>query len=324
MKKTLQIARGIAIGLFTLLYLLTSTIEFTTEFDNQSKIIAGLHMGKKAVATPRVNYDLVQKNYDVRFFVDSADNEIKFTAETGRPFIALDRTFVPYRIMAEALGAKVDWDGEARKVTATGNNNKVELFIGNQTYKVNGKNKIMDVEPFILSAEGRTYIPARYLTEGLNYTIDFAQDGKVMYIVSFTKGQDEDQRKAVLDEIVKKNQQPPTQGEIKSIGEIKNGKLTEEQVKILINNIDTKLWGEKREWRAWEENDPIHKAFEKAIKDRLGQGTIVDHRLFAKVDGQLNNYYVIGTDGKVYIIRAGLTIDGKPNMGVIGGMAGLL
>lgn len=324
MKKTLLIARGIAIGLFTLLFLLTSTIEFTTEFDNQSKIIAGLHMGKKAVATPRVNYDLVQKNYDVRVFVNSADNEIKFTAETGRPFIALDRTFVPYRIMAEALGAKVDWDGEARKVTATGNNNKVELFIGNQTYKVNGKNKLMDVEPFILSAEGRTYIPARYLTEGLNYTIDFAQDGKVMYIVSFTKGQDEAQRKAVLDEIVKKNQQPPTQGEIKSIGEIKNGKLTEEQARQLQRNIESKFTRYKYEWREWKnENDPLHKDFEREIKNILGQGAIVDHRLVAKVDGG-TEYYVIGADGKVYLVIVGLTYDGKPSVGVLGRYGGLI
>jgi hypothetical protein len=123
----------------------------------------------------------------------------------GKPFIAQGRTFVPYRIMSEALGAKVDWDGNARKVTAEGNSSKVELFIGNSKYRVNGVVKKMDVEPFILKAEGRTYIPARYLTEGLNYKIDFEQDGRLMFICSFTKGQSESEMKAILKEIVEDN-----------------------------------------------------------------------------------------------------------------------
>ena len=152
-----------------------------------------------------VNWDKEPKNYDVRVYINSKNHEVLFPAGMGVPFIAKGRTFVPYRILSESLGAKVDWDGGARKVTASGNNRTVELFIGNQNYKVNGTNKTMDVEPFILSAEGRTYIPARYLVEGLNYTIDFAQDGKVMYICSFTKGQSEAEMKAILKEIVEAN-----------------------------------------------------------------------------------------------------------------------
>ena len=152
-----------------------------------------------------VNWDKEPKNYDVKVYINSKNHEVLFPAGMGMPFIAKGRTFVPYRILSESLGAKVDWDGGARKVTASGNNRTVELFIGNQKYKVNGASKKMDVEPFILSAEGRTYIPARYLVEGLNYTIDFAQDGKVMYIVSFTKGQSQAEMKAILKEIVEAN-----------------------------------------------------------------------------------------------------------------------
>ncbi len=164
-----------------------------------------------------VNWDNEPKNYDVRVFIDSKDNEVTFPADMGKPFIAKDRTFVPYRILAEKLGAAVDWDNAQRKVTAKGNNNTVELFIGNQSYKVNGAAKVMDVEPFILSAESRTYIPARYLVEGLDYQIDFAQDGKAMYIVSFTKGQAEAERKAVLDEVKNLNTQKPDPGDAKQV-----------------------------------------------------------------------------------------------------------
>jgi hypothetical protein len=157
------------------------------------------------------NWDAEPKNYDVKVFIDDKDSELTFPAGMGKPFIAKDRTFVPYRVMCEALGASVDWDNDTRKVTAAGNNNTVELFIGNPNYKVNGEARTMDVEPFILTAESRTYIPARYITEGLNYTIDFARGGKVMYIVSFTKGQTEAERKAVLQELV--NLEKPQTGQ---------------------------------------------------------------------------------------------------------------
>lgn len=164
-----------------------------------------------------VDWDKEPKNYDVKVYINSKNHEVLFPAGMGVPFIAKGRTFVPYRILSESLGAKVDWDGGARKVTASGNNRTVELFIGNSNYKVNGKNRVMDVEPFILKAEGRTYIPARYLVEGLNYTIDFAQDGKVMYICSFTKGQSEAERKTALEEIVKAGQGNPVVEEVKTV-----------------------------------------------------------------------------------------------------------
>ena len=152
-----------------------------------------------------VDFNQIPKHYDVRVFIDNKDHEVIFPAEMGRPFIAEGRTFTPYRIMCENLGAQVNWDEGLRKVTANGNKSVVELFIGNSNYKVNGEDRTMDVEPFILAAEGRTYIPARYLTEGLGYKIDFAQDGKVMFICSFTKGQSEAEMKAVLNEIVEEN-----------------------------------------------------------------------------------------------------------------------
>ena len=147
------------------------------------------------------DYNIISKTYNVRVFIDTSNNELTFTKDSGKPFIALNRTFIPYRVMGEALGAKVDWDNNLRKVTATGNNNKVEMYIGHKTYGVNGNVKQMDVEPFILASEGRTYIPARYITEGLNYKIDFTQaDGK-MYIVAFTQGQSETEIKAILQDV---------------------------------------------------------------------------------------------------------------------------
>lgn len=186
--------------------------------------IVELYNSEALAAT--VDYNKVQKTYNVKVFIDNVNNEIKFTKDSGKPFIALNRTFIPYRVMGEALGAKVDWDNDMRKVTATGNDNKVEMYIGHKTYGVNGNVKQMDVEPFILASEGRTYIPARYITEGLNYTIDFTQKDGQMYVIAFTKGQNEAERKELLQELVAKEptaEQKPTVIPVNSNQGLKQG-----------------------------------------------------------------------------------------------------
>lgn len=219
MEKRKKICRKILVPALTLAFLVSTwvpgvTLETIVQESYSGKpVIVELYKGASAEAA--VDYNAVQKHYDVRIFINNHDNEVKFPEGMGRPFIMEGRTFAPYRVISEALGAQVNWHEKDRKVTASGNDSLVELFIGNPRYKVNGTTKVMDVEPFILAAEGRTYIPARYITEGLSYTIDFAQDGKVMYICSFTKGQTEFERKEALQEIIRKstNQEvakPPT------------------------------------------------------------------------------------------------------------------
>ncbi len=170
---------------------------------NEASLVS---MANSGAVKQSVDYNTISKNYNVKVFINSKYHQVEFTADSGRPFIALGRTFVPYRILAEKMYAKVSWDGNKRQVTAVSKDKSqtVNMFIGNAVYSVNGENKQMDVEPFILSAESRTYIPARYLTEGLGYTIDFtkaADNSEVMYIVSFTEGQNEQQRQKALDEI---------------------------------------------------------------------------------------------------------------------------
>ena len=283
-----------------------------------------------AAQAAKVNWDTIAKSYNVKVYVDGKDNEIQFTQSTGKPFIAKDRTFVPYRVMSEALGAKVDWDGDIKKVTAEGNGNKVELLIGHSRYKVNGINKTMDVEPFILSAESRTYIPARYLTEGLDYTIDFAKDGQIMFICSFTKGQNEVQRKAILDEIIQadKNQEKPAtpqtsewltmvDGEPRFI--IKDGKLSAEQVQlvkgILNAGEDPFPWMEmpKLEWVSPDEVYN-HDAYVKEMKRKWGGNTIIDDRLILKNDCVFI-YYVVGADGKLWRANVRTYMDGTVDVG---------
>ncbi len=88
------------------------------------------------------------------------------------PYIKGDRTYVPVRYLAYALGVAEDgvvWDEASQKVTLTKGDNVVELTIGSTTITVNGEAQTMDVAPEIVN--NRTMLPARYVAEGLGYVV---------------------------------------------------------------------------------------------------------------------------------------------------------
>jgi hypothetical protein len=74
------------------------------------------------------------------------------------PDIIGGRTMVPLRFIAEALGAKVDWNGES--MTAT-----VELDGGLLAVTIDEAAPGMDVPAMLVN--GRTMVPLRYISEGL-------------------------------------------------------------------------------------------------------------------------------------------------------------
>jgi len=88
------------------------------------------------------------------------------------PYIKSNRTYVPVRYLAYALGvaeADVVWDEASQKATLTKGDNVVELTVGSTTITVNGEAQTMDVAPEVVN--NRTMLPARYVAEGLGYVV---------------------------------------------------------------------------------------------------------------------------------------------------------
>lgn len=88
------------------------------------------------------------------------------------PYIKDNRTYVPYRFLAQALGvndADIVWDAAANTVTITKGDKVVVATIGSKTMTVNGEATEMDVAPEITA--NRTMLPARFLAEALGFTV---------------------------------------------------------------------------------------------------------------------------------------------------------
>ena len=95
-------------------------------------------------------------------------NDAKATIDAA-PMIQNDRTFVPFRALAEAFGADVAYDEATQAVTAKLNGVEVVMTIGSATYTVNGTEKTMDVAPFINGS--RTMVPVRFAAEAFGIKV---------------------------------------------------------------------------------------------------------------------------------------------------------
>jgi len=95
-------------------------------------------------------------------------NNAEFPLDAA-PVIRFDRTMLPVRFVAEALGAVVGWDGATGTVTVTTDTAKLEIRIGATTAKVNGAEVTLDSPAFI--EKSRTYLPVRFVAENLGATV---------------------------------------------------------------------------------------------------------------------------------------------------------
>ncbi|HZG84255.1 SpoIID/LytB domain-containing protein [Paenibacillus sp.] len=87
------------------------------------------------------------------------------------PYIEGGRTMLPLRFIGEHLGARVDWDGEARTIAISEEGLSIVLRPDNTAVAVNGETRRIDVPPRIV--RGVTFVPIRFVTEQLNGTADW-------------------------------------------------------------------------------------------------------------------------------------------------------
>lgn len=98
------------------------------------------------------------------------------------PIISDNRTLLPIKYIAEAIGANVEWNNNERKVTISSKGTTIELWIGLSSAKVNGSYKLIDTSnkqlaPIIVEP-GRTMLPLRFVSENLGAKVDWNSAAK--------------------------------------------------------------------------------------------------------------------------------------------------
>ena len=112
---------------------------------------------------------------EIRIFIDG-----KQVTTDVAPRIVDDRTLVPISVIAQTLGATVDWNNDERSVTIRRAYKEIVLFIDNEYATVNGESIKLDVAPRIIN--DRTFLPVRFVAEQLAQKVGWDNDERIVTI----------------------------------------------------------------------------------------------------------------------------------------------
>ena len=140
--------------------------------------------GQKVTINEDITLYAVWKAKDESFVLTIGDTKANVFGQIKyndvAPIIENNRTMLPARFIAENLGADVEWMDKTRCVLITKEDTEIEIFIGNEYAKVNGKKYKLDSPAFI--RENRTYTPVRFICENLGADVEWNSKEKSVKI----------------------------------------------------------------------------------------------------------------------------------------------
>ena len=105
-------------------------------------------------------------------------NQLKFDVE---PMLINNRTMVPMRVIFEALGAEVNWDGSTQTAIGETKKTTVKITIGKDYLLKNDNIVVLDSPEVIVS--GRTLVPVRAIAESLDCKVEWYGETQVVEIL---------------------------------------------------------------------------------------------------------------------------------------------
>lgn len=139
-------------------------------------------MKKKIIAAILSSAALITNAAAADLYVDT----VKLATDTP-PTVVSGRMLVPVRPIFESLGATVIWNQDTRTATGTKDDTTVVIQIDSPTAYVNQKPTLLDIPAQIIN--GRTMVPARFVSEALNCDVTWDQESKTAAIANKLKGQ---------------------------------------------------------------------------------------------------------------------------------------
>ena len=105
--------------------------------------------------------------------------QLEFDVE---PMLINSRTMVPMRVIFEALGAKVDWDGTTQTAIGVTKSTTIKITIGKDYLLKNDNIVVLDSPAVVIS--GRTLVPVRAIAESLDCAVNWYGETQVVEILN--------------------------------------------------------------------------------------------------------------------------------------------
>ncbi|EHS55266.1 stalk domain-containing protein [Paenibacillus sp. Aloe-11] len=105
---------------------------------------------------------------------------------TQSPVVSQNTTLVPLRGVFESLGAQVEWDSKAKKVTASKNDDTLALNVGSKLAYKNNAPVQLDAATQI--QKGQVFVPLRFVSQSLGAKVDWNQTTRTVTISNQANG----------------------------------------------------------------------------------------------------------------------------------------
>ncbi|MBY7738370.1 stalk domain-containing protein [Paenibacillus polymyxa] len=105
---------------------------------------------------------------------------------TQSPVVSQNTTLVPLRGVFESLGAQVEWDSKAKKVTASKNDDTLTLNIGSKLAYKNSKPVQLDAATQI--QKGQVLVPLRFVSQSLGAKVNWDRTTRTVTISNQSSG----------------------------------------------------------------------------------------------------------------------------------------
>ncbi|AKL96346.1 fibronectin type III domain-containing protein [Clostridium aceticum] len=127
----------------------------------------------------------IEMNFLVGQTVYYSNNQLKIM-DTA-PIVIESRTLLPIKYIVEAMDATVAWNDKEKKATIYFKEKTIELWMNNNTAKVNGVSTLIDpsntnVKPITLPP-GRIMLPLRFVTENMGALVNWNPKSQEIIII---------------------------------------------------------------------------------------------------------------------------------------------
>lgn len=95
------------------------------------------------------------------------------------PLLIEDKVYLPIRELCEKLKVKLHWNQEKQEISIHGRNRILQFCIGEEKAKKNGEE--IRMSPAVL-ADGKTFVPLRFIGEGLGYFVQWEAETKSVFL----------------------------------------------------------------------------------------------------------------------------------------------
>ncbi|OEH92832.1 stalk domain-containing protein [Bacillus solimangrovi] len=119
-----------------------------------------------------------EANDQIKIYVNNEQIDFPTSPEISSE----NRTFVPFRVIAEAMDITVTWINSERKIVATSNGMQVELTIGEKQGYIDGQAYELDSAAYINN--GHTLIPLRFFSEAFGANVQWNNETSTISIQS--------------------------------------------------------------------------------------------------------------------------------------------